>query len=352
MAHQPTRTINKLHFTDLDPLRFEDLCLNLVARLYEWKKLNHFGRKGADGGVDIHAVQQVGQESRVWFIQCKRYTAIIKTDITHIIDEVSKNEVLPYKLLIIIACDLTRANYEYCQTYAKSKGIQETEVWAAGPLEARLYKDHQDLLFVYFGVKLGQSVRDNATKIKAGLSMEKKFHKDIINHVRVKDRNQWERLMYEPYHRFISTKVFIHSVDDTTYPEWKETLSAWFPTFFYNTYHNGVEFWLSAGIGVDILMNADGQWEALTDRNDARRNDSKFKVVRGMRIGRVPYYNIVGYKVDGDEYYSEPHLFCKFTFDRRPYEEIYYRSMGIASDRRTSIEFNKSKEVKYPDKLK
>ena len=39
---QPTKTINRLHFSDLDPLRFEDLCLNLVYKINTWKEINHF----------------------------------------------------------------------------------------------------------------------------------------------------------------------------------------------------------------------------------------------------------------------------------------------------------------------
>ena len=42
-----TRTFARLHFSDLDPLRFEDLGLNIISRLYPWNELNHFGRSGA-----------------------------------------------------------------------------------------------------------------------------------------------------------------------------------------------------------------------------------------------------------------------------------------------------------------
>ncbi|MVM34219.1 hypothetical protein GO755_29580 [Spirosoma sp. HMF4905] len=208
MENQPSRTFNRLHFTDLDPLRFEDLCLNVVSRIQEWKALNHYGRKGSDIGVDIHAVQQVDKEERVWFIQCKRYTSIGKNDITHIIDEVTRNPSLPFKLLIIISCDLTRANHEYGKEYAIQKGIIETEIWTASTLEAKLYKDYKDLLFVYFGVKLERTVKDNAARIRYGLAMEKKVGRDLIDQKYMKDGNHWRTLSYEPFHKFISHKFF------------------------------------------------------------------------------------------------------------------------------------------------
>lgn len=41
-----TRTINQLHFEDLDPIRFEELILAMVYRMRRWDKLDHFGKKG------------------------------------------------------------------------------------------------------------------------------------------------------------------------------------------------------------------------------------------------------------------------------------------------------------------
>ena len=43
-----TRTINPLHFEDLDPIRFEELILAMVCKMKKWYKLNHFGKKGHD----------------------------------------------------------------------------------------------------------------------------------------------------------------------------------------------------------------------------------------------------------------------------------------------------------------
>ena len=40
-----TKTTNRLHFSDLEPLRFEDLCLNIIHRRNEWKDIRHYGRK-------------------------------------------------------------------------------------------------------------------------------------------------------------------------------------------------------------------------------------------------------------------------------------------------------------------
>ena len=42
-----TRTINQLHFEDLDPIRFEELILAMVYRMRRWDKLDHFGKKAS-----------------------------------------------------------------------------------------------------------------------------------------------------------------------------------------------------------------------------------------------------------------------------------------------------------------
>ncbi|MBK9416863.1 MAG: restriction endonuclease [Flavobacteriales bacterium] len=65
----PTRTINRLHFSDLDPGRFEDLCLKLLSREPDWKELSHPGRSGNDGGIDIHGTRTVNGPMVVQAVQ-------------------------------------------------------------------------------------------------------------------------------------------------------------------------------------------------------------------------------------------------------------------------------------------
>ncbi|WP_170061211.1 restriction endonuclease [Spirosoma aerolatum] len=349
MIKQPTTTINRLHFTDLDPLRFEDLCLNLVSRLRDWKELNHFGRKGSDGGVDIHAIESDGDKEKVWFVQCKRYSAISKSELTKIVDKTTSNPSLPDKLLVIIACDLSRSQYDYLKAYSLESGIEEIEIWTATTLETKLYKDYKDLLFVYFGVRLEKNTKDNAARVKYSINMEKRITKDLIDHAYLKDSKNWKKLATRPYYKFITLEVYIHSIDDTTYPKAdtrkSNEISPWFRTNFYDTYHNGIELWLGAAIGRYVLMNQEGYWE-LIDHFDERRADPKYTVVSVMEIGRIPYYNIVSYKVNGDEYTSEPHIYCRFNINGMPYEEIYYRYES--GEGMLPLELDKEKRTAFP----
>ena len=42
MTVKTTKTTNKLHFTDLDPIRFEDFCLALIYPLHPWADIRHY----------------------------------------------------------------------------------------------------------------------------------------------------------------------------------------------------------------------------------------------------------------------------------------------------------------------
>lgn len=78
----PTITINQLHFNDLDPIRFEELILSMVYRSKKWKKIDHYGKKGSDDGIDICAVdEQDDQSIRTHYYKCKRYDKITKSQL-------------------------------------------------------------------------------------------------------------------------------------------------------------------------------------------------------------------------------------------------------------------------------
>lgn len=341
---KPTKTTNRIHFSDLDPLRFEDLCLNMVHRMRKWKNINHFGRKGQDGGVDIDAVEE---NDRLWYVQCKRYIKITQSELKDIIDKVLNDKKLPDKFLLIISCDLSRDNIYFLQNYTKDNGIGEIEIWTASILEAKLYKDFTDLLYIYFDINLEKDSKKNESKIRYILKMEKRVLKELIDQKRIKESKNFHLYYYEPYQRFISEKVYIRSINDTEYPKNSESGSSWFITFFYDTYHRGIEFWLSAAVGATVIMDSDGFWEPV-HHSDKRVKDAKYRAINVERIGRVPYDKIVDFTIDGDKHSSEPHLFCKFDFDGHPFEEIYYRTPGVYKERKSSIELNKEKQTVFP----
>jgi len=350
MQKKVTQTINRLHFSDLDPLRFEDLCLNLISRLEKWSELNHFGRKGSDEGVDIFATLKISCKEKTWFIQCKRYLKLAKKDLKEIVDKALKNKTKPDKLLVIVSCDLSKASYDFFKKYCKENGIDDSEIWTSSVLEAKLYQDYSDLLFVYFGIQIANKTKSNITRIKHSLRMEKRILKDLTDNAFIKKTNNYRVFLYQPEAKFITQRVIIHSVDDYTYPNIEDTsprqMSPWFRTHFYDTYHNGIELWLAAAMGAEVIMDKNGYWEPLTNYDDKRKNNSNYKVIRAKQIGRIAYYNIIDYKLS-DEYYSEPHLYCKFDIDNMPYEKIYYKSYSDPKKEIADWEFDENKRTVF-----
>jgi hypothetical protein len=92
-----TKTLNPLHFEDLEPHRFEDLIRQLIYDFRDWSLLEPTGRLGSDDGYDARGFEIVREETdtdgresdeeedddtepqgqeRLWQIQCKREKSI------------------------------------------------------------------------------------------------------------------------------------------------------------------------------------------------------------------------------------------------------------------------------------
>ena len=66
-----TRTINQIHFEDLDPIRFEEMILAIVYRWRSWATLDHLGKKGSDNGIDIRATEILDNGKKHIFFSAK-----------------------------------------------------------------------------------------------------------------------------------------------------------------------------------------------------------------------------------------------------------------------------------------
>src|SRR5271155_5531042 len=102
-----TRTYAPIHFSDLDPHRFEDLIRELIYDFRDWQSIEATGRSGSDHGYDIRAYEKVRvetspdpseeedaephpMEGNLWMIQCKREKAIGPTALRSYLDEVDR----------------------------------------------------------------------------------------------------------------------------------------------------------------------------------------------------------------------------------------------------------------------
>ncbi|MBI3247798.1 MAG: restriction endonuclease [Deltaproteobacteria bacterium] len=317
MKARTTRTTNRLHFTDLDPTRFEDFSLALIFSLHPWLDIRHYGRLGDDGGVDIYARERVEDEvEREWFVQCRRYKNAAKAVLTRAVDDaLSKVARTPEVLLVVVACDVRRAAHEAYIQYAITKGVRTPLLWTASVLEARLHAERRDLLFTYFGISEAAEARRRGTTISRNIALKKRLRKELGKNPKEVD---WEKARRRPSEKFEIPEVIVHSIDDTTYPDVdvKETgISGWFKLEVWDFYYNGLEF----AIGIEYaIVDADGYW-SLIEYNESY-DETKYQKITVMKLARIPYRNIVDFDIEGDEYYPQPHIYCRFADGGAPYE--------------------------------
>lgn len=321
MEAKPSTTMNRIHFTDLDPMRFEDLCLALVYPLHPWVELRHYGRTGSDEGVDIYSREILEDNSqREWFIQCKRYkkatAATLKKTVTDALDRTSKP---PNVLLVVLACDVTKEAHENYIKYASEKGVGTPLLWTSSIIEAQLHCERRDLLFSFFGISEVAEARQRESAVTRNLAMKRKLHSELLKDPSKVDQRE---LIRTPQARFITSSAIIHSIDDSSYPRIgsDETgISGWFKLQIWDFYFNGLEFLARA---CRAIIDTDGNWSVIEHRHEFDK--ASFQEIRAYYLLRIPYRNIVEIDMLGDEYFGEPHLYCRFSEGGEPYEGSRY----------------------------
>ena len=121
-----SRTINPLHFEDLEPHRFEDLVRQLVYDYRDWKSIEATGRAGSDDGFDVRAWENVYPEEpsveddenegviikpehRIWLIQCKREKTITPKKLEKYVQDIKINPEQPiYGAVFVASCDFSK----------------------------------------------------------------------------------------------------------------------------------------------------------------------------------------------------------------------------------------------------
>jgi hypothetical protein len=204
MNAAPTRTINPLPFTDLEPKRFEDLVRQLFYDFRPWRRLEATGRSGSDDGFDARALEIVEAPQgtaaldpddpddepvagvttdRLWLIQCKRERTIgpakLKTYLAEI--RLTPEEKL-HGIIFVAACDFSKTARDAFYAWCRDHGINEAIIWGKGELEDQLYQPKNDnLLFAYFGISLTIRRRSQATQIRSEIATKRKLKKTVLS---------------------------------------------------------------------------------------------------------------------------------------------------------------------------
>lgn len=93
-------------------------------------------------------------------------------------------------------------------------------------------------------------------------------------------------------------------------------VSAWFRVGLVGTYHAGIEVALSVHSLVREASEDSWRLCGLEERCEGALN--------AYLIGYIPWENVQHIDPDGDEYYSYPHIFCRFQPGGQPYEKLVF----------------------------
>ena len=185
-----TKTINPLHFEDLEPHRFEDLARQLVYDFREWSNLEATGTTGSDAGFDARGRELIFDledrdeedetsseaEERIWLIQCKREKSISPRQIDkYLHDILSINQEPLHGIIFIAACNFSKKTRDAFISEIRINGLKEFQLWGKAELEDLLFQPRNDhLLFAYFGISLSIRKRTIRTQLRSRIATKKK----------------------------------------------------------------------------------------------------------------------------------------------------------------------------------
>lgn len=177
---QATRTVNPLHFEDLEPKRFEDLVRQLAYGFKPWRVLEPTGLLGDDEGIDILGAEIVADDApteRQWRFQCKRYKRLPPKEVRSIVKEIVPDAAkAPHGLVLAAACNLTSDAILAFHEAAKLAGVTDSQIWSKAKLEDMLFRSENDhLLFAYFGISLRMKQRGELEAIRHALTVKRKL---------------------------------------------------------------------------------------------------------------------------------------------------------------------------------
>lgn len=359
-----SRTINPLHFEDLEPHRFEDLIRQLAYDFRSWSRLEATGRVGADEGLDIRGIEVVTanpadfdsddseegefvvtpMDEREWRIQCKRYKSITPKLMRQVVAETvpdPKNP--PYGLIVAAACDVSAKAMAAFHEERMKRGVAEGHLWVRAHLEDMLFTPRNDhLLFAYFGISLGTRRRGQIQQVRSVIATKRKL-------LRAFDVKELRDISFED--------VIIRDVSDSSYPRVYKfgpkhifEVDPWTAGAVIQAYEFGL---VVARYDFDGWIREDGSWDIMRDSaslSSRVRFDFYDRILHGQqetllrhRLGEIyqefvpkteratiqlvftlPFESILEVDPIGDIIYEASHLFCLYNGELGPFDQFYF----------------------------
>ena len=363
-----SRTINPLHFEDLEPHRFEDLIRQLAYDFRSWSRLEATGRLGADEGLDIRGIEVVTADSadfdgddsedgesvvtsidgREWRIQCKRYKSITPKLMRQIVAEtVSDPKSPPYGLIVAAACDVSAKTMSAFHEERIKRGVIEGHLWVRAHLEDMLFTPRNDhLLFAYFGISLGTRRRGQLQQVRSVIATKRKL-------LRAFEVEGLRDISFED--------VIIHDVSDSSYPKVYKfgpshifEVDPWTVGAVIQAYEFGI---VVARYDFDGWVRKDGAWDIMRDSaslSSRVRFDFYDRILYSQQetplrhrlteiyqefvpkseratvqlVFTLPFEAILEVDPIGDIIYEASHLFCLYNGELGPFDQFHFYLSG------------------------
>ncbi len=347
-----TKTLNPLHFEDLEPHRFEDLVRQLVYDLKDWRLLEPTGRLGADDGYDARGFEIMNlleeekiiettdedddnntsvDNDRLWQIQCKREKSISPSKITRYIDEIIPSDAtIPYGIIFAAPCDFSKKTRDVFIAKIREKGVKEFYIWGKADLEDLLFQPKNDnLLYGFFGISLIIRRRTLKSELRTWLATKKK----TIKHLGEVGQRSYK-------------EVLLRDINDKQYPDKTEVPNfnekpAWKKFYFVGHYYNGIIIRSKryyAYIDYDYEKNKINSWDftnyvnLAAPHNDIWENKNRnvnknypvymfWKDIPKEKQAYfdidilIPYERLIEIDASGDEYAECPHVYVERAKD-------------------------------------
>lgn len=299
----PSKTTNRLHFEDLDPHRFEDLCYELLDRLYQWKRFDPIGSLGGDDGVDIFGKTVEGIST---YCQIKRYQKLSPNEISNIIGKIANvnNIAGDSRIILMVACDLSKKSFDTFYDEAEKNGFSDAQIFTAKKIEKELFNSHKDLLEKYFGHNTSKKKVSNKELIRRNLSKRKEVEKRLLI-------NDWYNIplrarIDKPWLIFKDTALITLSSKSSLSCDRYNEENSYMKVNAIRLQEGGIECYLP--LFRDVVFNATtAHWHLYT--KDEILSKEEVRLVCQIKAV-LPYYRIVGIE-DYDEYFSCPILHCE-----------------------------------------
>lgn len=381
-----TRTINPLHFEDLEPHRFEDLVRRLLYSFRDWSNIEATGRGGSDEGFDIRAweandavtnVNDAGEEGirrgegHLWQVQGKREKTIAPGKMRTLIDQGVDGAQPPYGYILAAATNISKTAYDAFREKLREKGVTEFYFWGKDHLEDQLFlPENDEILFTFFGLSLSPQRRSRTAELKFSINNKNKILKSIFGTEPLAGQTM------NPKGFLLVDIKAEHYPFKAKYPDF-EKYRRWEEHYAADVTANGVFFKFREHYA--YINTGERQWDFsaavdLTLRknnidraNQARLEDEGKKAeffwkhlphrmqAKLLRYGFVRFEDMLIIDDKGDPEYTDPHIYIDFS-PKGPFHFIFtdfiQNGAMLHEDEPRGFERVKVFPEKFPDLVK